>query len=77
MLLPMTCADEALCLQCFSMKVCISLAALCGVILCVFSEFFAGMYIGHSDPEAPAMSMEAVICLAIALPFLGGLRLSQ
>ena len=56
-------------LQMFSMKVCITLAAVCGVIICVFSEFFAGLYIGRSDLQALEMGMEAVICLAIALPF--------
>lgn len=56
-------------LQIFSMKACISLAAACGVVIYVFSEFLAGLYIGHSDPQALAMSREAVICLAITLPF--------
>lgn len=56
-------------LQTSSMKVCISLAAVCGVIICVFSEFLAGLYIGRSDPQALAMSREAVICLAITMPF--------
>ena len=55
-------------LQIFSMRTGIFLASLCSAVIFVFSEFFAGMYIGRADPEALAMSSEAVKCVALTLP---------
>ncbi|MBQ7216351.1 MAG: ATP-binding protein [Synergistaceae bacterium] len=55
-------------LQIFSVKSGILLASLCSAVIFVFSEFFAGLYIGHSDSEALAMSSEAVKCVALTLP---------
>ena len=55
-------------LQLFSMRTGIFLASLCGAVIFVFSEFFAGLYIGRADPEALAMSSEAVKCVALTLP---------
>ena len=55
-------------LQIFSIKAGIFLASLCSTVIFVFSEFFAGLYIGRADPEALAMSSEAVKCVALTLP---------
>ncbi len=55
-------------LQNCSLNIGLPLAYICSVMLFVFSEFFAGMYIGHADPEALAMSSEAVKCVAITMP---------
>ena len=56
-------------LQNCSLRIGMPLAWMCCAMLFVFSEFFAGMYIGHADPEALAMSSEAVKCAALTLPF--------
>ena len=55
-------------LQIFSVKSGILLASLCSAVIFVFSEFFAGLYIGRADPKALAMSSEAVKCVALTLP---------
>ena len=55
-------------LQVFSMRTGILLASLCSAVIFVFSEFFAGLYIGRADPEVLAMSSEAVKCAALTLP---------
>ena len=55
-------------LQVFSTRTGIFLASLCSAVIFVFSEFFAGMYIGHADSEVLAMSSEAVKCVALTLP---------
>ena len=55
-------------LQIFSMKAGLFLASLCSTVIFVFSEFFAGLYIGRADPKALAMSSEAVKCVALTLP---------
>ena len=54
-------------LQVFSMRTGIILASLCSAVIFVFSEFFAGMYIGRADSEALAMASEAVKCAALTL----------
>ncbi|MBQ3654502.1 MAG: ATP-binding protein [Synergistaceae bacterium] len=55
-------------LQIFSMKTGIFLASLCSAVIFVFSDFLAGMYIGHADSEVLALSSEAVKCVALTLP---------
>ncbi len=55
-------------LQVFSMRTGIILASLCSIVIFVFSDFLAGMYIGHADSEVLALSSEAVKCVALTLP---------